>query len=244
MPHKKYIHRPTVLKDLIIIVVVNVILLIAFGYFDTLEWLYQSSLDYQYLQLDELVPLGLTVSLSLLVFSYRRIVELGQMAGTLEKMALIDPLTGLPNRRSGQVRLIAWCQKAQRKGQTFVVYQLDLDEFKKVNDLYGQIVGDEVLKQVSQILNQFLPISSLLCRWLDDNFLVVVKLDTIDNPHQYAHEIQSEVTKKVMANTAPLTMSIGYKIWQKDQTVEDILHDVEDALMHAKHLGKHQIKGN
>ena len=244
MPHKKYIHRPTVIKDLIILALVNAGLIIVFSHFDTLEWLYQVSRNHEGLELDELIPLGITISISLLVFSYRRIKELGLMAKTLEQMSLVDPLTGLPNRRSGQIRLIAWCQKAQRRGRTFVVYQLDLDQFKQVNDLYGQMIGDEVLKQIAQVLNQFLPDSALLCRWLDDNFLIALRLDTIDNPHQYAYQLQTLISDNIMATTAPLTTSIGYKIWQHDQVVEDILHDVEDALMHAKHLGRNQIKGN
>ncbi|GLX80018.1 hypothetical protein tinsulaeT_33580 [Thalassotalea insulae] len=244
MSHKKYIHRPTVIKDLIILVVINTLLMIVFSQFDVLEWIYQFSRRHETYQFDELIPLGISISLSMLVFSYRRILELGVMANTLEKMALVDPLTGLPNRRSGQVRLFAWCQKAQRKGKTFVVYQLNLDGFKQVNTIYGQSIGDEVLKQLALILTEFLPPAALVCRWLDDTFLLAVRLDAIDNPHQYAYQIQSAIHGKILANTMNLTASIGYKIWQHDQQLEELFHDVEQALMDAKHAGKGQIKGN
>jgi len=244
MPHKQYIHRPTVIKDLIIITVINLGFFIAFVQVDFLEWLYHFSRKNEHLELDEFFPLGITIALSLLVFSYRRIKELGLMAKTLEQMSLVDPLTGLPNRRAGQIRLIRWCLKAERKAKTFVVYQIDIDQFKKVNDMFGQIIGDDVLKLAARVLNQMLPSSSLLCRWLDDNFLLVVPLKELENPHLYAHEIQQTINQEVMASTLKLTTCIGYKIWQKGQGVEDLLHDADDALMHAKQSGRNQIKGN
>ncbi len=244
MAHKQYIHRPTVLKELTIIIIVNLFLLIFFTQVDVLEWLYLFSRDHEWLELDELFPLGATLALSFLIFSYRRIKELGLLANTLEQMSLIDPLTGLPNRRSGQISLISWCELAQRKGQTFAVYQIDLDAFKQVNDSYGQMVGDDVLRLIARLFNEFLPESALLCRWFDDNFLVIVRLDVIENPHQYAYQLQSVIQGKVLASTLNLTASVGYKVWQPGQKVEDILHDTEDALMRAKHLGRNQVKGN
>lgn len=244
MPHKQYIHRPTVIKDIIITIVANMLCLIVFTQVDLLEWLYHLSRDYEQYEIDELFPLSISIGVSLLIFSYRRITELGLMAKTLEQMSLIDPLTGLPNRRAGQIRLVSWCDKAQQKGDAFAVYQIDLDEFKKVNDLYGQAIGDEALKYVAQRLNSVLPKSSLLCRWLDDNFLVVVKINAINNPHEFAHVLQDSINGKVLEHTMNVTTCIGYKIWQTSQTVEDVLHDTEDALIHAKHSGRNQIKGN
>jgi len=244
MPHKQYLHRPTVIKDLKVIAAINVAFFMLFTQIDVLEWLYHFSRQYEGYELDELFPLGITIALSMLVFSYRRIVELGLMAKTLEQMSLVDPLTGLPNRRSGQISLISWCDLAEKKRENFAVYQIDLDDFKKVNDLYGQLVGDEVLKLVSTTLNNFLPKKSLLCRWLDDNFLAVVSTNAIDNPHQYAHQLHQLLVSKDSAHAIKLTACIGYKIWQQGHKVEDILHDTEDALMSAKHAGINQIKGN
>lgn len=244
MPHRQYIHRPTVIKDLIILFIVNLILFALFTQIDVLEWLYQLSREYETYELDELFSVAMTISLSLLIFSYRRIKELGLLAHTLEQMSLIDPLTGLPNRRAGQISLISWCHLAQRKGQTFTVYQLDLDNFKQVNDTYGQIVGDEALKLVAQLINNKIPDSAMLCRWLDDNFLVVVKNEPNINPHEFALQLQETVSGKVMSNTLNVTVSIGYKIWQSGQKVEDILHETEDALMDAKHAGGNKIKAH
>ena len=130
MPHRQYIHKPTVIKDLIIMIVLNLLLWLLFVNVDALELLYEISRNHETLELDELIPLGITIGFSLLVFSYRRIKELGLMAQTLEEMSLIDPLTGLPNRRAGQISLLSWYELAERKGQEFTVFQIDLDDFK------------------------------------------------------------------------------------------------------------------
>ena len=75
MPHKQYFHKPTVIKDLILITVVNLFMFVIFLNYDVLEVIYHFSRQHEYFELDELIPLGITVALSLLVFSYRRIYE-------------------------------------------------------------------------------------------------------------------------------------------------------------------------
>lgn len=212
--------------------------------FDALESLYNLTRDYEQFELDEIIPLGITVALSFLVFSYRRIKELGLMAQTLEHMSLLDPLTGLPNRRAGQISLITWCDLANEKGQDFAIYQIDLDKFKNINDMYGQMVGDDVLKLVAQKVKNNLPADALLCRWLDDNFIVVTRVTPLHTPAAFALELQQLISHKIMTATVDLTCCIGFSLYQKGHIVEDILHDVEDALAVAKHKGKNSIHGH
>lgn len=244
MAHKTYIHRPTVLKDLSLIVVVNLFLFVLFTQVDVLEKIYFYSRDYEAYQLDEIIPLGITVALSLLVFSYRRIKELGLMAQTLEQMSLVDSLSGLPNRRAGQISLISWCELATKKSQPFTVYQIDLDKFKKVNDCYGQIIGDEVIQHVAQRLNNVIPYSAQLFRWLDDNFLVVVPTKDIITAQEFALQLQNCINSKILPSTLALTCSIGYAVWQEGDTVDHLLHNTEDALIHAKHKGDGNIQAS
>lgn len=244
MPHRQYIHRPTVIKDLTVLAVVNLIFFFAFMNFDALESLYFFSRDYEQFELDELIPLGITVAFSFLVFSYRRIKELGLMAQTLEQMSLLDPLTGLPNRRAGQISLITWCELANEKNEDFAIYQIDLDNFKHINAMYGQMVGDDVLKLVAQKVANNLPEGALFCRWLDDNFIVVTRITPTQTPAEFALALQQLISNKIMTATVDLTCCIGFSLYQKGNIVEDILHDVEDALAVAKHKGKNSIHGH
>jgi diguanylate cyclase (GGDEF)-like protein len=242
MPHKQYFHKPTVIRDLIIITVVNLLMFIIFLNYDVLEFIYHFSRQHEYFELDELIPLGITVALSMLVFSYRRISELGRMAQTLEHLSLIDPLTNLPNRRAGQIKLLSWCRNAQKSNKSFTVLQIDIDDFKVVNDLYGEAVGDEVLISVAQMISNSLPNEAYLYRWLDDNFIVVLPTYVKTLPFEIASKVQQNINDNIIPSTLSLTCSIGVSMWQYDQQPEDILHAVEDALIQAKQSGKNQIK--
>jgi diguanylate cyclase (GGDEF)-like protein len=244
MPHKKYVHRPTVIKDIAILVVVNLALLLFFIQIDILEWAYNFSRQHESWELDEWFPLGITVAVSLLIFSYRRIQELGLMAQTLEQMSLLDLLSGLANRRAGQISLLSWCERAEKSRKSFVVYQINLNEFSQVNKLYGQLIGDEVIKNVGQRLNAEVTKSAQLFRWLDDNFLIITALNEIDTPNHFAYHLQQSINNKVMPSTLSLSCSIGYAVWKSGQTPDDILHDTENALIDAKRSDKQRIKSS
>jgi diguanylate cyclase (GGDEF)-like protein len=235
-------HQPTLIKDFVILIGINFVFLFIFIQFDILELAYNFSRQHESLELDELIPLGITIALSLLVFSYRRIKELGEMAETLEKMSLLDFLSGLANRRAGQISLLSWCERAEQSQQAFVVYQININKFSKVNELYGQLIGDEVIKNVGQRLKAKIPLAAQLFRWLDDNFIIVLPLNEVDTPNAFAYTIQQSINNKVMQSTLSLSCSIAYAVWQSGQTANDILYDVEDAFMDIKQRNKQRIK--
>lgn len=244
MPHRKYMHQPTLFKEFFILIGVNFVFLFIFIQFDILEWTYNFSRQHESLELDEFIPLGITLAISLLVFSYRRIKELGQMADKLEQLSLLDLLSGLANRRAGQISLLSWCERAEQSQRPFVVYQVNIDKFSKVNELYGHIIGDEVIKSVGQRLKNKVPAAAQLFRWLDDNFIIFIPLNEIDTPNSFAYKIQQSINNKIMQSTLALSCSIGYAVWHKGQTANDILHEVEDALEDIKHRNKQRIKSN
>jgi len=242
MPHHQYFHKPTLVKELIIVTIFNLLMLVIFLYFDVLEFIYYLSREHEDFELDELIPLGITIAFSLLIFSYRRIKELGLMAQTLERLSLVDPLTDLPNRRAGQMKVMSWCKTADKLKKSFVVYQIDIDNFKDVNDLYGESVGDEVLVLVSKMLTQALPEKTSLYRWLDDSFIVVWPTSTSVLPFEIAEKIQQSVNGNIMPSTLSLTCSVGFSLRSLGQSPEDLLHNVDDALIQAKNSGKNNIK--
>ena len=242
MPHSLYYHRPTFIRDVIVLLVFNLCMFILFLNNDAMEVFYEFSRKYENLELDELIPLGFTLGISMLLFSYRRIKELGRMAQTLERLSLIDPLTNLPNRRAGQIRLLSWSKTAEKTQKSFHVFQLDLDNFKSVNDLYGQSIGDEILQLVARQLSSVMPSDSLIYRWLDDNFIILCPASVTLIPYEVAEKFQQAINGKIMPSTLSLTCSIGFSSWCAKQSAEELLHNVEDALLSAKHAGKNCIK--
>lgn len=100
--------------------------------------------------------------------------EQKQRAETLYELAILDPLTGLYNRRFGEERLRAEIARTQSCGDPLAVLLLDLDDFKKINDRFGHSVGDLVLKEFSRHVNKGIRASDIPVRLGGDEFLVVL----------------------------------------------------------------------
>ena len=78
--------------------------------------------------------------------------ELSRLNNKLKKVAITDELTGLFNRRQGMLKLNEMWNMAKRYGSPFSCAMIDIDHFKIINDTYGHLVGDEVLRQVASVL--------------------------------------------------------------------------------------------
>ncbi len=91
-----------------------------------------------------------------------------------ETRALTDPMTNLPNGRSLQMQFEKEIARARRKGSSFQVLMLDLDGFKKVNDTYGHKAGDQMLKDISQVMGDQLREYDFLSRYAGDEFVAII----------------------------------------------------------------------
>ena len=98
----------------------------------------------------------------------------------LKRIALTDPLTGLPNRRAAEERLQKERARTPRDGHGFALTLVDLDHFKMVNDRYGHAVGDEVLKFVARRFESGLRKGDWVARWGGEEFLFVLHGSTVE----------------------------------------------------------------
>ena len=240
MPHLEYFNRPALIKDALLLLIFNLILLLVFFNFDILEWLYQFSRQHEAWELDEIIPLGMSLAISLVIFSYRRIIELGELTHTFEQLSMRDPLTDLLNRRAGQVKLISYQQKALANNTDYLLIQMDIDQFSKVNRLYGTNVGDEILITTARYLEQILPDSSLIIRWLDDKFLILLP-DISAKSFELPHKLCSSLSEQLLGSTYPITCSIGFSVWSVGEAFDDALDNVEEALIQAKQAGGNKV---
>src|SRR5713101_3715280 len=95
-------------------------------------------------------------------------------AEEFHRMALVDPLTGLYNRRVAEERLASEASRSQRYGHPLAVVSFDLDKFKEINDTYGHLAGDQVLKEFAGRLGQAIRMSDFAARMGGDEFLVLL----------------------------------------------------------------------
>jgi len=160
----------------------------------------------------------------------------------LRRQAIHDPLTGLYNRRHLAEVLEREVRRAKRYGRPFTVMIVDLDNFKQVNDRYGHLGGDEVLKKVAQVLQESVRESDLLFRYGGDEFVIVLP-ETDGAARRVAARLRKRLanwTKKQGVDDVGLGLSIGVARWtpEKPLSAEDLLRRADAALYRAKRRKK------
>jgi diguanylate cyclase (GGDEF)-like protein len=167
---------------------------------------------------------------------------------TIEDLSMIDPLTGIPNRRSFDERMLMEWGRGIRMASPLSVLLLDLDNFKLYNDTYGHIQGDVLLRLIARVLDHELKRSGdFFARWGGEEFVALL-VDT----HADGAYIVAEKMRKIVADTfSPLadgretriTISIGLnsQIPVKNAPIREFLHHADIALYAAKHGGKNRV---
>ncbi len=160
----------------------------------------------------------------------------------LREDAMLDPLTGLLNRRGLQHRVQGYLAYMQRMQQSAAVLLLDLDHFKRVNDRYGHDCGDQVLIRTAQLLRQLLRQGDLVARWGGEEFLIILPNTDQAMAEQIAHRICTELLHQDWQDLglAQLTTSIGGAFIPPGELLENALRQADTALYQAKAQGRNQ----
>lgn len=180
------------------------------------------------------------------VISMHDITDLNRIKERLRFMAYHDELTGLPNRRLFHDLLQQSLKQAHRNKQEIGVLFLDLDNFKRVNDLYGHDHGDKLLKEVARLLQGRLRDSDILCRWGGDEFVIgLLECDGIDGVINVAEKICLQLTGSMGddADKAHVTLSIGIALYpQHGSDADRLIRNADVAMYRAKRSGKNRCE--
>jgi diguanylate cyclase (GGDEF)-like protein len=171
--------------------------------------------------------------------------EQKKLSQKLEKLATIDSLTEIPNRRYFLDLANKELQRTQRYGQEFSLLMLDLDYFKNVNDTYGHAAGDEVLIQMTKTTTNCLRNVDIFGRLGGEEFAILLPQTCKQQAEYVAERIRKNVAETSVETPDALitiTLSIGITIYQKeDQKIEDILKRADQALYEAKAQGRNRV---
>lgn len=172
-----------------------------------------------------------------------------KMRDSLERglrMAVIDPLTGLYNRRYGLHHLERVASRCRAQGVAAGVIMLDIDHFKRVNDTYGHPCGDSLLAELAEVLRGQLRLEDVICRIGGEEFLAVLPDTHLDQVQIVARRLCSSIRK--MAVKAPcgselkVTASMGVTMLDSDDLdTGSVLERADRALYSAKESGRDQI---
>ncbi|MDE3270461.1 GGDEF domain-containing protein [Pseudoalteromonas sp. G4] len=163
------------------------------------------------------------------------------MLMNLYRESTIDPLTKLINRRVMLRRIDMLKAHATR----FSVVMFDLDRFKRINDTYGHLAGDKVLKVASNIIKKNLTRSDIVARYGGEEFVAILPSTSAIEAIKKAELIASSLkaSKITMSNNEEITVtsSIGVTAYQQGEAIEALFKRVDDLLYDAKELGRDRV---
>jgi len=160
----------------------------------------------------------------------------------LQRLARLDPLTGLINRRGMTELLNEVAAKADREHQHFGLIWLDVDKFKEINDLNGHAIGDQVLKYISQVLLTALRPYDHASRWGGDEFLVMLSPCTDMTLQRLGDRIRETIEQGAGDLQLQVTVSMGGYLAGPGDTVDTALQQADEALYAAKHAGRNRFE--
>ena len=156
-----------------------------------------------------------------------------------EKLALVDSLTGLFNKRFYDITVKKEYKKALRFNQIFSLVLLDLDDFKKVNDTKGHLFGDEVLANFGQLLSFSSREEDIICRYGGEEFIAILPETTGDGALLYAERVRKILKEDDFFNKHEITFSGGVSTFPYNgKDLDELFKAVDKSLYAAKYAGK------
>ncbi len=170
--------------------------------------------------------------------------KLERRAATLEKMALNDALTGIPNRRYTQLRVRQAIQETRHFARSIGVLMFDLDHFKRVNDTYGHDLGDAVLQTASRTLANGLRPTDFLGRWGGEEFLAIVldvSKDELAILADRSRVLLEQSQTHVHSSGIQVTVSVGATLVRPADTQTLVVSRADELMYRSKSLGRNRV---
>lgn len=163
-------------------------------------------------------------------------------AALLEELSYRDPLTGLYNRRYFTLRVQEEGKRHERFGEPLSLVLMDIDHFKPVNDRLGHVAGDDLLRELAQVVVRNSRSFTIITRYGGDEFAVLLVNTTKDGAVAYARRLKSLVETHAFAHGA-LTVSVGVGALPDDvPAATDLITAADQALYRAKRAGRNSVE--
>jgi diguanylate cyclase (GGDEF)-like protein len=159
----------------------------------------------------------------------------------LQHLAATDPLTGLSNRRGGERFIANEISRAKRERKPLSCVLIDLDRFKQVNDTFGHQAGDQLLRDVSDLLKRTVRAYDILVRWGGEEFLLVLPGVDRDLARILAERVRIAVEALDTHGLGPVTLSAGVAAFDNDYDFAATLKTADRRLYQAKASGRNCV---
>lgn len=157
-----------------------------------------------------------------------------------------DSLTGLANRQYFLPLLNNEINRSLRNSHTLSIAMIDIDDFKKINDTYGHLFGDEVLMWLANKIQKTLRDTDIAARFGGEEFIILFPETTLKEAENVMYRLMSDIKKdhlSIANNSVSLTISVGLTdlAYHPNPTNENIIHHADELLYKAKKMGKNKV---
>lgn len=164
----------------------------------------------------------------------------------LRRLASIDELTDLPNRRQFQARLAQELARARRNGSPLCLATIDIDYFKRINDSYGHPAGDAVLRQIAALIREKIRIEDSPARLGGEEFALLLPNTSAHQAHLVCDRIRAAIASGPIllpgGDGVRVTLSTGVAALAIDDEAEELMRRSDLALYEAKERGRNQVR--
>ena len=158
----------------------------------------------------------------------------------MEELALLDQLTGLPNRRYLLTQIYAHLEEFRREGWTFGILYMDIDDFKMINDRHGHDAGDRMLQMVAKTLDANSRFFDAVGRWGGEEFVAIIHNIQYNILQDIAERFRLLVEQSAL-DSLHVTISVGGTLAATEDDPESVVRRADSNLFKAKKAGKNRV---
>ncbi len=189
-----------------------------------------------------LIPIlaGFVCGIVIVIF-LNKLNSLRESEKKIRDMAFTDELTGLPNRRSLLDLLDFELKRARRFYTPLSIALLDLDDFKQINDRYGHLIGDEVLKEMARVLRSCLRSTDIVGRFGGEEFMIIMPATSFKTAVKVMERVREAVEHTFFEPVGSVSISIGVTELREEDSAQDLITRADENLYKAKREGKNRV---
>lgn len=173
---------------------------------------------------------------------YKKNQQLMDMNAQLELLSITDPLTGLYNRRKILQDIERESLRVDRYNCNASILIFDIDHFKTINDNYGHIEGDLILKELGELIKSLIRTTDVFGRWGGEEFIILFPETNLASAAIIAEKLRKAVEEHIFTNGKNITISIGVGTLIKGRKVEEVIKEADNMLYRAKESGRNRVE--
>lgn len=168
--------------------------------------------------------------------------ELKRVHALLERQATTDTLTGIFNRLKFNELLDLEIRGVMRYGHPLSLIMFDIDHFKSINDTYGHLVGDAVLKEIAGLVTGNIRNVDIFARWGGEEFVILSPDSSLKAVSQVAEKLRHLIEVAAFSSPCKVTVSFGLAQFQEDDVANSFIKRADEALYRAKSFGRNRVE--